>query len=137
MTRFEHWCRLVAQHPLPAAPWVVAAFIREHAALDAETLWAEIASVDASHEALNYSPPGRSTVVLKAFADACTTEAPRSWRKEEQETFRMLPWGVQQTILRRENDRERALRHAQTEASELRNRLKKVKEAHAETETAA
>ncbi|WP_407146340.1 hypothetical protein [Bradyrhizobium sp. ORS 86] len=118
------------QHHLPAAPWVVAAFIHEHAGLDAETLWAEIASIDAAHEALNYSPPGRSTVALKAFSNAYPADAPRSWRKDEQEMFRMLPWPLQQTVIRRETERDRAVRHAQTEVSELRNKLKKIEEAN-------
>ncbi|MGN8547819.1 hypothetical protein ACQPTN_24850 [Bradyrhizobium sp. 13971] len=133
--RFQSWCRVVGQHALPAAPWVVAAFIREHAGLTAELLWAEIAAIDQTHEELGYAPPGRSSVALKAFSEAHSVDAPRSWRKEEQELFRMLPWGIQQTVLRREAERDRAVCQAKTEVSELRNHLRR--EANAEAETAA
>ncbi|PAY06659.1 hypothetical protein CK489_27700 [Bradyrhizobium sp. UFLA03-84] len=115
----------MGHHPLPAMPLTVAAFIGDHGGLTPDLLFAEVAAIDEQHQALGYAPPGRSDVALKAFDAVHPTRPPRSWRKEEQEMFLMLPWGIKQTILRREAERDRAIKHAQSEVSELRQKIGK------------
>jgi hypothetical protein len=125
MSRFERFCQLTGQHPLPASPVTVAAFIAEHGGLDAPTLFAEVAAIDQAHEALGYSPPGRSTIAIAAFNQVHPVEAPHGWREDERQFFACLPWGVQAVLARREAERDRGLQKMQRELAEQRKAVER------------
>jgi hypothetical protein len=55
--------------------------------------------------------------------------APISWKKEEQEAFRSLPRPVQETIARREKEREIAWNRGQMEVANFRKKYSSIEEA--------
>ncbi|MHC2241331.1 hypothetical protein [Bradyrhizobium elkanii] len=127
MTRFQNWCRLVGQHPLPAAPITVAAFIGDQGGLKADVLAAEVAAIDDEHQALGYAPPGRSDAALKAFGAVHPVEPPRSWTNEEKERFHQLPYDLQLVVSRLETGREKELRRAHGERDRAKQELEALK----------
>lgn len=135
MTRFQNWCLVMGHHPLPATPLVVAAFIGDHGGLKPEVLFAEVAAIDEQHEALGYSPPGRSDVALKAFDAVHPVEPPRSWPKEEKRRFLELPHDLQVYFAEHEERREKELKRAFSEAALARQKLKEM-EVNGETAAA-
>lgn len=94
---------------------------------------AELVAIDAAHEGLLYAPPAKARAVQDAFDRAYPVAPPRSWSKEEWPLFAMLPWGVKQIIVRREAERDRALKITQNETANLRNKLKRIENAQAQT----
>jgi hypothetical protein len=120
---------------LPAQPANVAIFVAE-SGLPPEILHAELEAIDREHEGLDYAPPAKAGVVVKAFNDVHPVEPPRSWSAEEKQRFLTLPHATQVYLVQRERQRDSALNRAQ---NELAMELKRVKEfGHAtQTPTAA
>ena len=73
-------------------------------------------------------PEGDAAPVEEATGETATTEPteespiepPRSWTKEEKETFKSYPRDLQETLSRREQERETNLRRGQNELAEQR-----------------
>ena len=73
-------------------------------------------------------PEGDAAPVEEATGETATTEPapeppiepPRSWTKEEKETFKTYPRDLQETLSRREQERETNLRRGQNELAEQR-----------------
>ena len=118
-SRFEKWCTINGQHPLPTSPNVLAAFIADHGGLDTPTLYAEVTAIDEAHEMLGYCPPGRSTIATAAFNQLHPVDPPRSWSVDDRHLFALLPWGVQTILVRREAERDRALNRLQSETAHV------------------
>jgi hypothetical protein len=112
---------------LPAAAREIAAFVSE-TALSADCLMKELDALDAAHEELGYGPPAKSRLVVDAFSAVHHVSPPHSWSKEEWGFFETLNHGAKVAIVRREHQRDIALKKAQQEAGELRNKLKKLEE---------
>lgn len=137
MTRFQNWCHLMGHHPLPAAPFAVAAFIGDHAGLKPDQLFAEVAAVDEQHQALGYAPPGRSDLALKAFNAVHPVEPPRSWPKEEKCRFLELPHDLQVYFAQHEERREKEICRAFSEAAAARHKLKEAGKSNGDQTAAA
>jgi len=125
MSYVSKWCTLRGISRLPMSPTNLAIFIAE-SGLPPEILHAELEAVDREHESLDYAPPAKASVVVRAFNSVHPVEPPRPWNAEERERY----------LVQRERQRDSALSRAQ---NELSLELKRVKEfGHAtQTPTAA
>jgi hypothetical protein len=135
MSYVSKWCTLRGISRLPMSPTNLAIFIAE-SGLPPEILHAELEAVDREHESLDYAPPAKASVVVRAFNSVHPVEPPRPWNAEERERFLTLPHATQVYLVQRERQRDSALSRAQ---NELSLELKRVKEfGHAtQTPTAA
>jgi hypothetical protein len=132
---FNRWCTLRAVPRLPASPANVAIFVAE-SGLPPEILRAELEAVDREHEALDYAPPGKASVVIASFNNEHPVAPPRSWKREHWPRFLSLPHDLQLYVVERETERDRALSRAQNELSLELKRLKEFGHA-TQTPTAA
>jgi hypothetical protein len=122
---FHRWCNLRAVPRLPASPANVAIFVAE-SGLPPEILHAELEAIDREHEALDYSPPSKASVVIAAFNHEHPVEPPRSWRSENKQMFLALPHALQIYWANHEDKREKEIRRAHTELDQMRQNLKKM-----------
>jgi hypothetical protein len=77
-------------------------------------------AITALHDYHNLSNPCATRVVNLALEQIVHPEIPRSWTKDERAEWAKLPPPVRDAIARRENDRDRAVRRAQSELAELK-----------------
>jgi hypothetical protein len=89
----------------------VAQFVEDCAPLGSGKVWDLVQEISAAHDGL--ADPTRSDAVSEALSAIRGIEPPHSWRKDEKREFLRLPYGMQLTLLRREDERDAALRRAQ------------------------
>ena len=128
MRDFANWCALNRVSELPAEPADVARFVTDCAALGIDKLWPIIQEIGRAHYVLNLADPTLGGPVASAIKNVAKLTAPKSWPKEEQARFYMMPFDLQLMVLRRETERDTALRRAQNEAAEARKELAAIKQ---------
>jgi hypothetical protein len=116
------WCEARGVRKAPAKSWVVASYLVEQSAngVPAQVLVAMLEAISALHDYHNLSNPCATRVVNLALEQIVHPEIPRSWTREERAEWIKLPPPVRDAIGRRENDRDRAVRRAQTELAKLK-----------------
>jgi hypothetical protein len=122
---FEKWCGEKGVRRLPAKPWVVAAFVLDQIAngRDVQSCLALLAAIERVHDSHNLSNPTATAVVRAALDQIIKIEPPRSWSKDEKAEWALLPPVIRETIARRENERDVALKRKFNELSDLKKRL--------------
>jgi hypothetical protein len=90
----------------------------------ADVLAEDLAAISAVHVAHNFADPTQGFPVTAAVARVAEIEPPRSWTALERKRFAALPLQVQQYILQRENERDRALSQATQKIADERKQLK-------------
>jgi hypothetical protein len=118
---FVRWCEQQRVRALPARPTTVAAFMqwqKDRGIQPFETLLA----IEALHILAGMANPV-ATPVVRAMTEGASVVPPRSWTRVEKEEFQLLPRHAQEVLVRRENDRERALRRGQNEIAAIKKRL--------------
>lgn len=126
MRVFQNWCVLNGVSELPAAPADVARFVTDCRDLGMVALWPIIQEVARAHYVLGLADPTLGGLVSAAIKEIAGLTAPKSWPKEEQARFFTMPYDLQLLVLKRETERDMALKRAQSEAGNLRNELKKA-----------
>jgi len=94
----------------------------------------ELAKVTATCDSIGAADPCSSILVTTQLAEISGIKPPRSWAKEHHAMFFRMPLKIQRYVLKRENDRDRALNRLQCADAAVkreleRQRLKKEKEA--------
>lgn len=123
MKVFENWCALEGVPPLPAAPVIVARFVREYEPLGIDKVWAAVCDISRAHFAAGLADPTLGGVVASAINDVAKIDAPRSWPKEQKLRFYSLPYDLQVYVAERESGREKEVRRAQNNAVKARQEL--------------
>jgi hypothetical protein len=121
---FEQFQRFCSEHgvrSLPAAPAVVAAFIRD-GGIEPAKLTLILAAIEQIHDHHNLANPVATSVVREQLSLVLKVEPPRSWTKDEKLIFTTLPIEVQASVGRRERERETEMRRAQNAAAEAKKR---------------
>jgi hypothetical protein len=126
MRDFANWCALNRVSELPAEPADVARFVTHCAALGIDRLWPIVQEIGRAHYVLNLADPTLGGPVAAAIKDIAKLTAPRSWRKDEQVRFYMMPYDLQLVVLRRETERDQAVKKAQSEAGALKEAIKQT-----------
>jgi hypothetical protein len=119
---FIHWCEGKRVRALPARPTTVAAFLqsqKDRGLQPFETLLA----IEALHLFAGMANPV-ATPIVRSMTEGTSVVPPRSWSRVEKEEFQLLPRHAQEVIVRRENDRERALRRSQNELADMKKLLR-------------
>ena len=111
---FQHFCSVQGLRPLPAAPHVVAAFIQTLSTAECIPAGEAIA---AQHDVVGLANPVATAAVRAVLESRVSVEYPKSWSKEDRRIFASVDPVVRSIILRRENERDRALRNKQNEAA--------------------
>jgi hypothetical protein len=124
LTPFLAFCEQHRIRPLPARPTSIAFFAQaqQDRGVPKEKISATLSAIEALLNAASVGNP-IATPIVRTITAASTIEPPRSWTKDEKLTFAGLPPEVQRVVVRREHDRERALRRGQNEIAELKKRL--------------
>lgn len=120
---FARWCELNAAPFCPAAPEMVARFVRDCAALGIERLWPALQDISRLHASLDLADPTLGGPAAAAISDVAGIAPPRSWGDDRKQRFRSLPYDLQMFIAQHELRRERALRRAQNDAAAARRLL--------------
>ena len=122
---FVNYCKSNNVRHCPARPSTCGAFAAAEAAdgRDAQGILALLAAIEELHDYHDLSNPVATATVSAVLNRIIEPKPPRSWTKEEQVAWSLLPPLVQATITRREKDRDRDLRRRQGELLELRKRL--------------
>lgn len=127
MTTFANWCLLRGIPEVPAAPGDVAQFVADCAPLGIAKVWELVGEISQLHYTRGLADPTAGGPVASAINSLSGLEPPRSFSKEEKLRFHSLPYDLQLAVNRRITQTETAMRRAQSEAGDLRNELKKVK----------
>lgn len=110
---FVLWCQAKKLRYQPARPSTVAAYVldRRAAGVGFDALLNHLQGIASLHDGAIGNPcaTGIVAAALDRIAPAETIKPPRSWRKEEQFEFRLLPLEIQRVIARREDERDRQL----------------------------
>lgn len=120
---FTKWCELNGLSPCPAAPANVARFVSDCAALGIERLWPAVQEISTLHVSIGLADPTLGGVVAAAISDLAGIDPPRSWPDDRKHRFRSLPYDLQAYVAAHELQREKALRRAQNEAANARQKL--------------
>jgi hypothetical protein len=120
---FQHWCLTKGAPALPAKPTTVAAWVLSRRPQDEQQTRITVAAIERAHDIAGLANPVATFAVRFALSKLSAIPSPRSWTKPEQLMFAGLPLEAQGVIARREQDREKVMRRAQNEASELRRLL--------------
>jgi hypothetical protein len=135
---FKAWCEARDIAPYPARPVAVAFFIIENGALGVDELSRIVKSISLVHETV--ADPTASGAVPAALNKIAPIVAPRSWPKEEKARFQQLPYDLQIYVAAHEDQREKEIRRAHSEAATARKALAAIQkpiEATNGAETAA
>ena len=116
---FVRWCNERGARYCPSKPATVAAFVLTEK-MDADHLLRCLEAVAATHNEHRLANPVATAIVARALERVITVEPPRSWPKDDKAAFLLLPADIQSIIARRERERDRWLRHAQTDAAKKR-----------------
>jgi hypothetical protein len=120
---FARWCELNGASFCPAAPAIVAGFVKDCAALGIDRLWPAIQDISKLHTSLGLADPtlgGAAAAAISAVADIAP---PRSWPDGCKLQFKSLPYDLQVFVTEHEAKRERALRRAQNDAAAATRKL--------------
>jgi hypothetical protein len=120
---FVKWCELNGLSPCPAAPAHVARFVVDCAPLGIERLWPAIQDISRLHVSVGLADPTLGGVAAGAISDLAGIDPPRSWPAGHKQRFRSLPYDLQAFVASHEAQREKALRRAQNEAANARQKL--------------
>jgi hypothetical protein len=115
---FEHFCRSNGVRAIPAAPAIVACYLRTCLAEGDALAAAE--AVRMAHQAHGLPCPVSTHVVRAQLNEMLEDKPPRSWRASEQLLWAALPPEIRGIISRRERERDLALRRKQNELAELK-----------------
>jgi hypothetical protein len=119
------WCKESGVRHAPAKPWCVAVFILDrHKRGDIEQhIFDTLSAITRLHEKYKLSNPvtGPAHMMLERIVSA---PPPRSWTKEEQRDWPLLPPTIKAAIARRERERDIKLRQLQNELADLKKQLK-------------
>ena len=110
---FKTWCETLGVPWLPARPNTVALFVLEGAKLGIEQMLECIHSISVSHRAAQLADPTSGFPVTSALNTITKIEPPRSWVEAEKQKFIDMPYGLQRYVLKREDQRDAALRRSQ------------------------
>jgi hypothetical protein len=122
-TDFIDWCTAKQLPWRPASPASVALYVFERGSRGIDALLAEVAKISASHCSKWLADPTAGWPATAALSAIVKIDAPRSWPKEDKAMFIALPYAVQQRIVKRETERDNAVRKAQNEAADARRKL--------------
>lgn len=120
---FVKWCELHGLPPCPAAPALVTRFISDCAPLGIERLWAAVQDISRLHVSIGLADPTLGGVAAAAVSELAGIQPPRGWPADQKQRFKSLPYDVQLYVASHEVQRERALRRAQNEAANARQKL--------------
>jgi hypothetical protein len=123
MKVFENWCAMENVCSLPAAPVIVARFVREYDLMGIDAVWAAVCEISQAHVAAGLADPTLGGVVAGAVNDITKIDAPRSWPKAKKLRFYSLPYDLQKYIAENDRQRETNLRRIQNEAADARKAL--------------
>ncbi len=113
---FVAFCEGRGVSHLPARPDTVAAFLLAHLDLSPsiDRVLEILDGIEALHDAHSLASPVRSSIVAAALARYPGRDPPRSWPAADRILFLQLPLMVQHAIARREAQRDKAVRQAQS-----------------------
>jgi hypothetical protein len=137
MKTFENWCLLNDVAPIPAAPATVAQFVATIAPLGIAQVWPIVQEISRAYYTKGLADPTLSGTVCAAINEIARIDPPRSWPREHKARFLQLPYDLQAYVSARENDRDKAVKRAQSEAGKLRHALKREIEADGDHSNAA
>jgi len=120
---FARWCELNQLCPLPATPATVAQFVGDCASLGIERLWPAVCDISMAHASRGLADPTLGGVAAAAISEVAGIAAPRSWPADRKQRFAALPYDLQLYVAAHEAQREKALRRAQNEAANVRQKL--------------
>jgi hypothetical protein len=130
---FEHFCRSSGVRAIPAAPAIVAFYLRTSMAEGDALAAAE--AIRIAHQAHGLPCPA-STHVVRAQLNELLDEKPPRWRAEEQLLWAALPPEIRAVIARRERQRDLELRRLQNKvAADLQRQTATAPEAKPVAET--
>jgi hypothetical protein len=127
-TTFERWCILNGTRPVPATPMMVARFVADVAPWGVDKIWPIVQEISRAHYTVGLADPTLGGPVAAAINEIAKIDPPRSWNKEEKQRFNSLPYDLQKTVVRREDQREKTVRRAMQEASDARAALKALQQ---------
>jgi hypothetical protein len=112
---FVHWCQERGVRPAPALPTTVAAWIQWNADLGCafEKMEETLAAIEILHNAFGAANPVQTAVVGNLLDTILKVDPPRSWKREEQHAWALLPPTIRSALARREADRDREVRRMQ------------------------
>jgi hypothetical protein len=125
---FIRWCEQKGTTALPASISAVALFVLEHQKDGLETVLAHLADISGSHCDAGLADPTTSYPATAALNKIARVEPPRSWDADGRALFLGLPYAVQRFVLKRETERDVALRQAQNRLAEERKSANATKE---------
>jgi hypothetical protein len=123
-TDFIKWCDGKGLPWRPAAPAAVGLWLFEHAAMGIDALLAELAKISAAHASKQMADPTLSGWPVGAALSAIgKVERPRSWSKERDADWQLVPYSLKVQIAKRETERDNAVRKSQNDAADARRKL--------------
>jgi hypothetical protein len=127
LSNYVSWCKVRGVRHAPALPSTVALWVKsEHeAGVRPEIIVATLEAIDAIHGHSNLATPVPTPIVRAELQRVLQIDAPRSWPKADKLKFMMLPVDIRETVARRARQDELAVRRAQTELAELKQKLQK------------
>lgn len=123
MKVFENWCALEKVRALPAAPVIVARFVREYDLAGIGPVWEAVCEISKTHLTAGLADPTAGGVVAGAVSEIANIDPPQSWSNPMKDRFKYLPFDVQQYIAQREYQRDKEVKRAQAEAATARHAL--------------
>jgi hypothetical protein len=132
MEMFQKWCSLRGEQAIPASPTIIARFIKDVAPMGIDRVWPAVLEISRAHYVIGLPDSTISFPVTAAMNDLSGITPPRSWPAEEKARFLTLPYDIQQTISKREADRDKQIRQMQNEFAKL-----KKEHEHASTKSTA
>jgi hypothetical protein len=120
---FLGFCQQNGVPALPARPSTCALFCLQHQEFGADALVGVMAGVARAHLAAGVADPTSDWQVNAVLQRIVRCVPPRSWPKEKKLEFMRLPIDLQVWVAKRDEERDRAVRMAQQNASHWRKQL--------------
>jgi hypothetical protein len=124
---FEHFCRSSGVRAIPAAPAIIAFYLRTRMAEGDALAAAE--AIRIAHQAHGLPCPVSTHVVRSQLNELLEDKPPRSWRADEQLMWATLPPEIRAVIARRERQRDLELRRLQGKVADLQRQTATAPEA--------
>jgi hypothetical protein len=120
------WCRDKSVRNVPAKVWCVAAYVldRHKQGAPESEIFDELGALERLHDKWRLPNPVTTAIVSAVLDTIIKDPAPRSWTKQEQEDWPLLPPTIKAAIARRERERDTKLRQLQNEVAGLKKQLK-------------
>ncbi len=112
--KFEAHASMRCVRPFPAFPALVADFLNT---LPDDALSQATDAIQAIHDSVGAPNPVATLAVRTILERRLRTECPRSWSKDDRIAFVAVPPEIRSILLRRETERDTALRRAQNKAA--------------------